>query len=355
MSSFFPAGGCRIAIRFCGCLVAAFLAHCPARADEDQPSVPTTFRWVAAGPLIDPADIPGDSSFSIKDPTIVRHQERWHLFCTVRSQQRSHVIVYLSFADWQQANRAPRHVLPMHEGYFCAPQVFYFRPHQKWYLICQAAVPDYQPAFATTSEISDPNSWTRLQPLGVKKPGSGYWLDFWTICDGDRAFLFYTCCNGTMWRCETSLDAFPRGWSDPVLALEGDIFEASHTYRIQGQNRFLTVVEAQSGHGFRYYKAYTAESLRGPWMPLAADKDNAFASLRNVDQSADHWTDAISHGELLRAGNDERMEIDASRLQFLFQGVLDRDRQGKPYGQIPWRLGLLRQAGGQAGDQEIRP
>ena len=25
----------------------------------------------------------------------------------------------------------------------------------------------------------------------------------------------------------------------------------------------------------------------------------------------------------------------------LFQDVLDRDRQGKSYGQIPWRLGVL--------------
>ncbi|MBM4031296.1 MAG: hypothetical protein FJ291_05860 [Planctomycetes bacterium] len=53
------------------------------------------------------------------------------------------------------------------------------------------------------------------------------------------------------------------------------------------------------------------------------------------------WTDNISHGELLRDGRDQRLDVDPAHLRFLFQGVLDRDRQGKNYGQIPWRLGLL--------------
>jgi hypothetical protein len=53
------------------------------------------------------------------------------------------------------------------------------------------------------------------------------------------------------------------------------------------------------------------------------------------------WTDSFSHGELLRAGHDELLEVDPARLRFLFQGVADADRQGKPYGDIPWKLGLL--------------
>lgn len=35
---------------------------------------------------------------------------------------------------------------------------------------------------------------------------------------------------------------FPFGWSEPVLALQGDIFEASHTYRLKGCNQYLTIV-----------------------------------------------------------------------------------------------------------------
>jgi hypothetical protein len=144
-----------------------------------------------------------------------------------------------------------------------------------------------------------------------------------------------------MWRSRTAIEQFPKGWSDPVVALQGDIFEASHTYRLKGQEGYLTVVEAQNGHGWRYYKAYVGERLDGAWQPLAATRDQAFASLRNVSQPEKRWTDAISHGELIRAGVDERLEVDPARLSFLFQGVLDEDRRGKNYGEIPWRLGLL--------------
>jgi hypothetical protein len=36
------------------------------------------------------------------------------------------------------------------------------------------------------------------------------------------------------------------------------------------------------------------------------------------------------------------MEIDPANLEFLFQGVSDDERAGKKYGEIPWRLGVLR-------------
>ena len=44
-------------------------------------------------------------------------------------------------------------------------------------------------------------------------------------------------------------------------------------------------------------------------------------------------------GITLKSG--EKLEIDPENLVFLFQGVSDEHRAGKPYGQIPWKLGLL--------------
>ena len=301
--------------------------------------------WQASQPLLAPAERPDDLCYSVKDPSIVFHQGKWHLFCTIRSQNRSHQIEYVSFSDWQQAEDAPRHVLTMQYGYFCAPQVFYFTPSRKWFLICQASdeswEPNYQPAFSTTDNIADPTSWTPLSPLGARKADGKSGLDFWVICDEAKAYLFFTTLDGRMWREETRLEAFPTGWSEPTLAIEGDIFEASHTYRLKGQEKYLTLVEAQGGHGWRYYKAYLASRLDGEWTPVAAEQDNAFASMANVSFAGERWTDCISHGELLRAGVDEKLEVDPTTLRFLFQGVKDSDRSGKPYGQIPWRLGLL--------------
>jgi len=308
-----------------------------------------SFKWLAGPPVLQPAEADGEKWISVKDPSVVWYKGSWHLFCTVRGRQRSHAIIYLTFAQWEQASKVTQHVLRCHQGYFCAPQVFYFTPHNKWYLICQAADeswdPKYQPAYAQTADITSLDSWSKLTPLFQKKPANvNAWLDFWVICDDTKAHLFFTSLDGKMWRAETPLEQFPRGWSTPVVALIGDVFEASHTYRLTGLDRYLTVIEAQNGHGWRYYKAYLAGQLDGRWNPVAAEKDKAFASMKNVDQPGQRWTDVISHGELLRAGYDQQLQVEPDNLRFLFQGVLDRQRSGKNYGEIPWRLGILEPA-----------
>ena len=79
--------------------------------------------------------------------------------------------------------------------------------------------------------------------LYSKKPDNlKGWLDFWIICDQQKAHLFFTSLNGRMWRAETKLTEFPRGFGDPVIALRGDIFEASHTYRLKGLDKYLTLI-----------------------------------------------------------------------------------------------------------------
>ena len=306
------------------------------------------FEWTVSPPLVMPPNRPDDVYYAIKDPSIVRYQGRWHLFCTIRGRNRSHQIEYLAFDDWQRADTSSRHMLKMHDGYYCAPQVFYFRPHNRWYLICQASDdswdPKYGAAYATAANVADPTSWSGLRPLGHRKANGKSGLDFWIICDGAKAHLFFTTLDGHLWREETKLEDFPAGWSEPKLAIRGDIFEAAHVYRLRGLDKYLAIVEAQGGHGWRYFKAYLAQRLEGPWGPLAATRDKSFASMANTRPMGERWTDSISHGELLRAGYDQHLEVDPAHLQFLFQGVRDEARTGKPYGKIPWRLGLLKPA-----------
>ena len=305
------------------------------------------FQWRAGPPLVAHPGSATDTYVSIKDPSVVYHDGRWHLFCTVRRDGAPHQIEYLSFADWESIGAADRHILTMHDDFLAAPQVFYFAPHDKWYLICQASdeawEPKYGAAYSTTSDIADAASWTELKPLGARQADGKSGLDFWIICDDEKAHLFFTTLDGRMWREETGLSDFPTGWSEPVLAIQNDIFEASHTYRLKGLDKYLTVVEAQGGHGWRYFKAYLADRLDGEWTPIAATKDEAFASMANTQPVGERWTNCISHGELLRAGTDQRLEVDPANLRFVFQGVLDRDRAGRKYGEIPWRLGMLEQ------------
>ncbi|NQT16232.1 MAG: hypothetical protein HQ582_25970 [Planctomycetes bacterium] len=299
-------------------------------------------RWTVSRPLVGPANHGGDLCYSIKDPSVVRYDGRWHLFCTIRSKERTHQIEYVSFADWKDADRAERHLLNLTDGYYCAPQVFSFSPQKKWYLIYQvqdpSRSPSLQPAYSTSDDLSDPNSWSEPKLLFDEHPANvKMWIDFWVICDGEKAHLFFTSHAGWMWRSETQLSNFPGGWSEPNVVLKGDIFEASHTYRVKGTGRFLTLVEARNQER-RYFKAFTADRLDGDWSLLG---DAPFVSPQNVSYLGPRWTDSFSHGEFLRAGHDETLEIDPKNLRILFQGVSTGTEPDENYGKIPWMLGIL--------------
>lgn len=316
-------------------------------AEELPPPFQTgEFRWEISQPVLS-ARPPEDEQifFSIKDPSMVRFGDRWHLFCTVRGRPRTHQVEYLRLTDWDHPPEA-RTLLGITEGYYCAPQVFFYRPHKRWYLIYQTSdpsrTPALQPAFSTNVDLANPAGWSPPEFLYPSGPSNvERWIDFWVICDELKAYLFFTSLDGRMWRAETSREDFPRGWSQPRVVLEADIFEAAHVYRLKGTGKYLAVIEAQRGSR-RYYKAYLADRLNGRWEPLADRWEKPFLGLENARFAGRTWCHSFSHGELLRAGVDEFLEVDPHRLVMLFQGVSDEAMAGKAYGEIPWQLGLAR-------------
>ncbi|HUV38243.1 MAG TPA: non-reducing end alpha-L-arabinofuranosidase family hydrolase, partial [Planctomycetota bacterium] len=217
---------------------------------------------------------------------------------------------------------------------------------RKWYLVYQMGVPGAKKmwvAYSTTTDVADAASWTLAQPIldgGPDDPRTVGGLDYWIICDDERAYLFFTSLNGKMWRMWTRLADFPRGFDHCEVALDAHIFEASHTYRLKGMDRYLTIVEE---NGRRYYKAYIADRLDGKWTPVADTPQKPFAGWTNIRPAPgiQAWTDNVSHGELIREGNDPTMTVDPDKLQFVFQGMLDAEKSGKGYGRFPWRIGIL--------------
>jgi hypothetical protein len=89
----------------------------------------------------------------------------------------------------------------------------------------------------------------------------------------------------------------------------------------------------------RYFELYAAKSPDGYWKKIA----EKWASRNNLSYNADHWTDNVSHGEFIRAGVNQRMEItDINRVDFLIQGVPGYEGTYGEYSRIPWDLGLIR-------------
>ena len=316
----------------------------PTRVDRAAFQVPA--MWEYSAPLIAPEKRDRDQSRAQKDPTVVFYGKKWHVFMTVKLPGKS-AIEYCSFEDWKDADQSPRTILQISDSdYYCAPQVFFFSPHKKWYLVYQMGVPGADKmwvAYSTTGDIADPLSWTPARPIldgGKDDPRKVGGLDYWIICDDQRAYLFLTSLNGQLWRLWTDRQDFPDGFGHCELALEAKIFEASHTYRLKGQNKYLTIVEE---NGRRYYKAYLADRLDGPWTPVADTAEKPFAGWMTIRpaKGVEPWTDNVSHGELIRDGFDESLTVDPDNLQLLFQGMWDKDKSDKTYGQFQWRLGLL--------------
>jgi Glycosyl hydrolase family 62 len=331
--------------------MAAAQVQAPAPASAPAIVAPAPFdgplKWKSSGVLVKPVNDETHTIVSVKDPTIVRFNDLWHVYATVYSTSaRTWSMVYFNFKDFADAPSAKLHFVdtnPNLKGYHCAPQVFYFRLHKKWYLIFQSQHPQY----TTADDLSKPETWPRPQDFFASKPASAprLWIDYWIICDDTHAYLFFTGDNGFMYRSRTKLEDFPKGMSDPEVALQGprnDIFEGSATYRIKGTNQYLTLVEAIGPA--RYYRAWIADRLDGEWKPLPdlTSFQKPFAGINNLtfEDGVAAWTRDISHGELIREGYDETLTIDPENLQLLYQG---RDPAiNARYEQLPYQLGLLR-------------
>jgi enterochelin esterase-like enzyme len=328
-------------------IIAAAQSSATTPSAAGPPDTPLTgpFKWKSSGVLIAPVSDDAHQIVSVKDPSVVYYDDMWHVYATIANEQGQWSIAYFSFKDWLEASDAKPFYVdenPGLRGYHCAPQVFYFRPHKKWYLIYQSQHPQY----STTDDLSKPETWTRPSNFFTSMPPGMPRLpiDYWVICDAEHAYLFFTGDNGRLYRSRTKIEDFPNGMSDPETIIEETretLFEGSMTYKIKGMDKYLTLVEGLGPS--RYYRAYVADRLDGEWIPVpdADTYENPFAGRKNVtfEEGVEPWTTDISHGELIRDGYDETLTIDPNNPQMLYQG---RDPgSGGAYHGLPYRLGLL--------------
>ncbi|MPY47901.1 non-reducing end alpha-L-arabinofuranosidase family hydrolase [Streptomyces acidicola] len=304
--------------------------------------LPSSFRWSSSGPLIAPKPDASHPVVSVKDPTVVQANGKWHVFMTTANTSGTWSLAQTSFTDWSQAASAPLTYLDTNPNigtrYAAAPQVFYFAPKGVWYLVYQTGPPSY----STSTDPGNPQSWSAPRTFQNAAPSGT--LDYWVICDSTKCYLFSADDNGHVYRSETTVGEFPGGFRNTQLVLQDAafaLFEGGAVYRVQGTDTYLLLWEAIGGDGRRHYRSFTAQGLTGQWQPLAATEANPFARSNNVTFPSGAWTADISHGELIRSGNDQTMTIDPCRLRFLYQGM--NPSAGGDYSQLPWRLGLLTQ------------
>jgi endo-1,4-beta-xylanase len=317
--------------------------------------VPATFAWSTGGPVLSARSDATHNLVSIKDPSVVYFNAKWHVFVSTVSANGAYSMAYITFPDWDHTADATFYYLdqtPALRGYHAAPQVFFFAPQNKWYLIYQSGPPQY----STNDNIENPAGWTAPQSFYASEPDTvtqtkgtaGGWLDFWTICDDSNCYLFFSDDNGHWYRAQTPVANFPNQFGEPVVVLSDNaspsrVFEASNVYKLSGTDKYLALIEAYdaASNNRRYFRSWVADALDGDWTPLQDTYAMPFASTANVGfTQPPPWTQDISHGEMIRDGYDQYLTVDPCHLQFVYQG-LDPASNGLPYNSLPWQLGLI--------------
>ena len=81
-----------------------------------------------------------------RSDSVVHFNDRWHVYASSVLTAGAYNMVYTSFADWSEASSATCYYMDQTTGfntYVAAPQLFYFRPQNKWYLVFQSGPPMY--------------------------------------------------------------------------------------------------------------------------------------------------------------------------------------------------------------------
>ena len=127
-----------------------------ARAAASRPALPGR----PARPVLSPVSDAKHNLVAVKDPSIVYYNNKYHLFVSTVDFDGAYSMAYVTFPDWDHTADATFYYLdqtPTLVGYHTSPEIFFFAPQNKWYLVFQSG----QPQYSTNDDIENPAGWTQ--------------------------------------------------------------------------------------------------------------------------------------------------------------------------------------------------